>query len=72
MKVAKPHQDPRFDVPAIGSETVRAMIDAGAEALAFEAGRTLVLERTQLIEIANENGITLVGIEPGATAREAA
>ncbi len=72
VKVAKPHQDPRFDVPAIGSETVRAMIDAGAEALAIEAGRTLVLERTQLIEIANENGITLVGIEPGATAREAA
>lgn len=72
VKVAKPHQDPRFDVPAIGPETVRALVDAGAEALAFEAGCTVVLERTLLVEIANANGIALVGIESGAKAREAA
>ena len=72
MKVAKPHQDPRFDVPAIGPDTVRALIDAGAEALAFEAGRTVVLERAILVEIADEHSIALVGIESGANAREAA
>ncbi len=72
VKVANPHQDLRFDVPAIGPETVRALIDAGAEALAFEAGCTVVLERALLVETADENGIALVGIESGANAREAA
>lgn len=72
VKVAKPRQDPRFDVPAIGLETVHALIDAGADALAFEAGRTVVLERARLVEAADREGIALVGIESDANAREAA
>jgi len=62
VKVAKPHQDPRFDVPAIGPDTLAAMLEAKASALAFEAGRTLVLEREALVEAADGHGIALVGV----------
>ncbi len=72
VKVAKPHQDPRFDVPAIGLETLRTMIDAGAAALAFEAGRTVVLDRARLAADADLHDIALIGIEPQANEGEAA
>jgi DUF1009 family protein len=62
VKVAKPRQDPRFDVPAIGPDTLAAMLEAKASALAFEAGRTLVLERAALVQAADGHGIALVGV----------
>jgi DUF1009 family protein len=62
VKVAKPRQDPRFDLPAIGPDTLAAMLEAKASALAFEAGRTLVLERAALLRAADEHGIALVGV----------
>ena len=62
VKVAKPRQDPRFDVPAIGPDTLAAMLEAKASALAFEAGRTLVLERAALVRAADGHGIALVGV----------
>jgi hypothetical protein len=62
VKVAKPSQDPRFDVPAIGPDTLAAMLEAKAAALAFEAGRTLVLERAALVQAADGHGIALVGV----------
>jgi hypothetical protein len=62
VKVAGPRQDPRFDLPAIGPETARVLIAAGAAALAFEAGRTVVLDRDALVEAADVHGIALVGI----------
>ncbi|MBP2654206.1 MAG: hypothetical protein H6Q73_1775 [Firmicutes bacterium] len=59
-KVAKPNQDMRFDVPGVGQDTIKAMIEGGATALAFEAGKTLLAERDKVISLANEHGITIV------------
>jgi DUF1009 family protein len=63
IKVAKPKQDMRFDVPVIGLATIQAMRTAGATALSIDAGKTLMFEREQLIASANEAGITIVGRE---------
>jgi UDP-2,3-diacylglucosamine hydrolase len=60
VKVAKPNQDMRFDVPVIGMATVEAMIRAGASCLSIEAGRTLLLDREFLIERAAKAGIAIV------------
>ena len=63
VKVAKPKQDMRFDVPTIGLMTLDAMIQAKARVLVFEAGKTIVLERKRLVEKANEHKITIVAKE---------
>jgi DUF1009 family protein len=60
VKVAKPNQDMRFDVPVIGIRTVEAMIEAGASCLSVEAGRTLLFDRALLIERAETAGIAIV------------
>jgi hypothetical protein len=60
VKVAKPNQDMRFDVPVIGIATVETMIRAGASCLSVEAGRTLLFDRARLIERANEESIAIV------------
>jgi DUF1009 family protein len=60
VKVAKPNQDMRFDVPVIGIRTVEAMIHAGATCLSIEAGRTLLFDRGSLIERAAQAGIAIV------------
>jgi DUF1009 family protein len=65
VKVAKPKQDMRFDVPVIGLATVHAMRAAGASAISIDAGKTLMFERDEMIESANEAGITIVGREKG-------
>jgi UDP-2,3-diacylglucosamine hydrolase len=61
VKVAKPKQDMRFDVPVIGIATIQAMRVAGAAALSVDAGRTLVLDGQHVFKSANEAGITIVG-----------
>jgi DUF1009 family protein len=61
VKVAKPNQDMRFDVPVIGINTVEAMIRAGASCLSVEGGRTLLFDREKLMERAAEAGIAIVG-----------
>ena len=61
IKVAKPQQDMRFDVPVIGLATVQAMRVAGASALSIDAGRTLVLDGDAVFASANEAGIAIVG-----------
>jgi len=61
IKVAKPNQDMRFDVPVIGIATIQAMRVAGASALSIDAGRTLVLDGEHVFKSANEAGITIVG-----------
>jgi hypothetical protein len=69
VKVARPGQDPRFDLPAIGPGTLVAMRDAGAAALVFEAGWTLVLERDELVRAADAAGIAVLGAaDPGPAA----
>ena len=61
VKVAKPKQDMRFDVPVIGIATIQAMRIAGASALSVDAERTLVLDGEHVFKSANEAGITIVG-----------
>ncbi|HZJ31424.1 MAG TPA: UDP-2,3-diacylglucosamine diphosphatase LpxI [Vicinamibacterales bacterium] len=61
IKVAKPNQDMRFDVPVIGLATIQAMRVAGASALSVDAGKTLMFEREALLNSANEGGITVFG-----------
>ncbi|MBI4373219.1 MAG: LpxI family protein [Candidatus Omnitrophica bacterium] len=63
VKVAKPNQDMRFDVPTVGLMTLDAMIRAKARVLVFEAGKTIVLDRTRLIEKANEHKMTMIAKE---------
>jgi hypothetical protein len=60
VKVAKPNQDMRFDVPVIGVATVEAMIQAGASCLSMEAGRTLLFDRDAIVRRANQAGIAIV------------
>lgn len=61
VKVAKPNQDMRFDVPVVGVATVKAMQVAGASALSIDAGRTLVIDGDAVIEAADEAGIAVFG-----------
>lgn len=61
VKVAKPAQDMRFDVPVIGIATIQAMRIAGASALSIDAERTLVLDGERVIQSANEAGIAIIG-----------
>jgi len=60
VKVAKPNQDMRFDVPVIGMRTIETMVEAGASCLSVEAGRTLLFEREALLNRANQAGIAIV------------
>lgn len=64
VKVSKPKQDMRFDVPVVGPPTIQNMIEAGATALALDAQRTLLVDRRQLIESADRNGIAIVALAP--------
>jgi DUF1009 family protein len=65
VKVAKPNQDMRFDVPVIGIATVETMIRAGAGCLSVEAGRTLLFDRAKLMELAAQAGIAIVATPRG-------
>ena len=61
VKVAKPDQDMRFDVPVVGIPTIAAMRAAGATCLCVEAGRTLLFDRAAMIAAADEAGISIIG-----------
>jgi DUF1009 family protein len=63
VKLAKPNQDLRFDVPVIGPATVRLMARLNISALAIEARKTLMIDRDELIREANERGISIVAVE---------
>ena len=73
IKVSKPGQDMRFDVPVVGPSTIEHMRTSGATALAIDAGRTLLFDRINLIALADASGITIeafapeVGVEPKAS-----
>jgi DUF1009 family protein len=64
VKVSKPGQDMRFDVPVVGLPTIEQMRGAGATALAVDAGRTLLFDRARLIELADEAGIAIKAFPP--------
>jgi hypothetical protein len=61
VKVAKPNQDMRFDVPIVGLATIQAMRAAGATVLSVDAGRTLIFDREAFFRSANEAGIAVIG-----------
>jgi hypothetical protein len=61
VKVAKPDQDMRFDVPVVGVPTVNVMMEAGATCLSVTAGKTLIFDREEMFSLANRNGISIVG-----------
>lgn len=63
VKVAKPAQDMRFDVPVIGTKTIQVMQQAGATCLAIDAGRCLLLDGNAIIEAADQAGITVISGE---------
>ena len=65
VKVAKPNQDMRFDVPVIGIRTIETMISAGASCLSVEVGRTLLFDREALLKQAATAGIAIVGSPRG-------
>jgi hypothetical protein len=62
VKVAKPLQDKRFDVPTVGTRTIEAMRVAGATALAIEAGRTILLDEAATVALADRHGITITSL----------
>jgi DUF1009 family protein len=65
VKVARPDQDLRFDLPTVGPETLKALVAARASLLAIEAGKTVVLEREALVREADRHSIALVGVTDG-------
>ncbi len=65
VKVAKPNQDMRFDVPTIGPETLKVMQQSGGTVLAVEAGKTVVVNRQQVGKLAKKYGIVVVGVSNG-------
>lgn len=62
VKVARPKQDERYDLPVIGKGTIRAMIQAKAKVLAIEAEKTIVLDIEEVVALADKNGICLTAI----------
>ena len=61
IKVAKPNQDMRFDVPVVGVSTIEAMKAAGADALSVDAGKTLMIDGDAIVKVADAAGIAIVG-----------
>jgi hypothetical protein len=62
IKVSKPDQDPRFDLPTVGQGTLEAMCESGVRVLAIEAHCTIILERELLLRIADANGVAVVAV----------
>jgi hypothetical protein len=60
--VSKPNQDLRFDVPAVGLDTIAAMQEVKAAVLAVEAGKTLIFDRAAMLQAADQAGIAVWGI----------
>jgi hypothetical protein len=65
VKVAKPNQDMRFDVPVVGIHTIETMVKAGASCLALDANKCLMLDREKVIEAADAAEIAIVAEAAG-------
>lgn len=63
VKVAKPQQDMRFDVPTVGVQTIQTMREAGARVLAIESGMTILLDEEAVIRLADKLGIAIVSVK---------
>jgi DUF1009 family protein len=62
VKIAKPNQDMRFDVPVVGLSTIQTMIEAGATCLCLTAEKTLMFEREDMIQLAHKNKIAITAV----------
>ena len=62
VKVCKPNQDVRFDIPAVGVHTLKTMNEVGAKVLAVEADKTIAFDQKEMIRLANESGISILAI----------
>ncbi len=62
IKVAKPQQDERFDLPTIGPLTVRSVASAGGKAIVIEEGQTILIDRDETLQLANQLGITILSM----------
>jgi UDP-2,3-diacylglucosamine hydrolase len=71
VKVSKPAQDMRFDVPVVGMNTIEVMRRSNATALAIDAGRTLLFDRDELIRAADDAGIAIEAFAPEKTSMQA-
>src|SRR5438093_519806 len=60
VKVAKPNQDVRFDVPVIGVETIRIAVEAKLRVIAVETGKTLLLERDMIVDLAAHSKLSII------------
>jgi DUF1009 family protein len=69
VKVAKPRQDMRFDVPTVGCTTIESLRRAGGRVLAIEAGKTIVLDQAETVALADRYGLTLVALPEGSGVR---
>lgn len=65
VKACKPTQDLRFDLPAIGPDTIRTIVEMRGRVLAVEAGRTVVLDRAEMLALADAAGLAVVAVDPG-------
>ena len=61
IKVSKPQQDMRFDVPCVGPDTIRSLAQNGGKYLVVETEKTIIIDKSETIELANELGITILG-----------
>ena len=64
VKVAKPNQDMRFDVPVVGVPTVETMVEAGATCLCLTAGKTLMFDRDEMLRLADRHRIAIIAAPP--------
>ncbi len=71
VKMAKPNQDLRFDVPTIGRKTIESLAGSGGKVLVIEAGKTLVIDPEETIAAADKAGIAMIAVDPAEFAPEA-
>ncbi len=69
VKVAKPQQDMRFDVPTIGVHTIRNLVAARGAVLAIEAGKTIIVDEAEVVAYARRHHLTLLAVDEGVVAR---
>ncbi len=65
VKVAKPQQDMRFDVPTVGTSTIENLHKAGARVLAIEADKTIVIDQPEVVALADRYGLTIIALPDG-------
>ena len=71
VKIAKPQQDNRYDLPTVGPDTISAMIKAGLRGVVLQAGRSLLIDRDRVIRMADDAGLFILGVKLDSDAKPA-